>query len=61
VRSIGHFARAAKFVHMVEHGMHRARRNTDHNTVGRSRPIPSTFDCVSHTPLSAQPRSRRCR
>ncbi|MBO0754853.1 MAG: hypothetical protein J2P54_03260 [Bradyrhizobiaceae bacterium] len=29
VRPICHFMRAAKLVHTVEHGSHRARRNTD--------------------------------
>ena len=33
VRSIGHFTRAAKLVHMVEHGTPRARRNLDQDSV----------------------------
>jgi hypothetical protein len=45
VRSIGHFTRAAKLVHMVEHGTHRARRNTDDNTVGKIAADPQHTAC----------------
>jgi hypothetical protein len=45
VRSIGHFTRAAKLVHMVEHGTHRARRNTDHNTVRKIAADPQHTAC----------------